>query len=949
MHRQAERHGAAELVDPLVEPALREHVRRVGQVRDRESEADLLEALGEDEVERVPPVLDDVGQAERADVADAVVEEVHEQAARVAGAAHLDHGVEEVLRGAGEGSHQRRLHLPRGRVEGDLGVDVGVVGAQEQVLADRLAALDLEAGVGGRVGVGERGPELRRRLDDPLDGVVEILVEEAGRDDLLARAGEQLPAHVDVLDQRLPQVGVADGGPAADHVGELERRELPELGTVDGLADPDPEVLVVPDRVHEVDGGEDVGFVEVRADDVGGAEDRPREGIHGVDLLAEVLDPGPRHEAEPDGQRDVDHAVGGQGLLLRVVLVGRPRLLLELEVGADEARREQLFGRPREVEAARVRRDEPEPPRQEVAGAVDVAGPELDLGREARPVLHQGRPVRAELRAVVHEVVELAQPALRLVGEHERLARGVELVEHLAQVGLGPVCLRYGDLPVEPAVRGVREQVVAAHVVRADLLFDEEEPLVADVVVGVAVEPLEDAGLVGADVRVEVVDRQPVVRVELVGEVADAAQGRDERGLVEVVGAVEPLDAAGAHLVERALLVGDLRVLRVPDGGDHPQLAEPAAEQPAVGLVHRLVPPHRVPDVAERLAQPLEVAAQEPELVAREPAAADDLAVGEVGGQRAGAAVEPVPGAAPVVAEPALAGGDGVVGAAQRELVGGLGRQLQRDDLDEAARELRRLVGSVGLADLHAVDEAGREQVERHHPAVGLGGGQGRAVQGRVAVALAEAPHEDRLAVDDRHPGHPAHGVGRVRVVVRAHLRPADVVLHRRGAHPQHHLRRRGGALRLDGGGDDRHLFGEDVGRQRDLHLGDRPGDDLDVDELLGVPAERDPDPVPAGRQLEVVAAVEVRIGDVGGADRFDRHAGEGDRVGLVDDHPGHPPRVLRRGGGGAREQSRRRPNPEPCSHAVFSTHRVPPAAERGGGGKVVLAVRHACKGIGRL
>ena len=169
-------------------------------------------------------------------------------------------------------------------------------------------------------------------------------------------------------------------------------------------------------------------------------------------------------------------------------------------------------------------------------------------------------------------------------------------------------------------------------------------------------------------------------------------------------------------------------------------------------------------------------------------------------------------------------------------------------------------------------------------------------------------------------------------------------------AHPQHQLRRRGGALRLKGGGDDGHLLREDVGRQRDLDVGDRPGDDFDVDELLGVPAERDPDPVPAGRHLEVVAAVEVGIGDVGGADRLDRHAGQGDRVGLVDDLSGHPPRVLGRGGRGAQQQGRRQPDPEPRSPAVLSAQPGSSAAWKGDGGNALLSVRcHGCNVTERL
>ena len=84
--------------------------------------------------------------------------------------------------------------------------------------------------------------------------------------------------------------------------------------------------------------------------------------------------------------------------------------------------------------------------------------------------------------------------------------------------------------------------MVATEMVRSDLLFDEEQPLVANQVVGIVVEPLEGAGLVGADVGVEVVEAQPLVGGELIRGIADPPDRGGELADREVVRSVESLD-----------------------------------------------------------------------------------------------------------------------------------------------------------------------------------------------------------------------------------------------------------------------------------------------------------------------------------------------------------------------------------------------------------------------
>ena len=95
-----------------------------------------------------------------------------------------------------------------------------------------------------------------------------------------------------------------------------------------------------------------------------------------------------------------------------------------------------------------------------------------------------------------------------------------------------------------------------------DLFFNVEQPLVADQVIGVAVEAFERSRLISSDVSVEIIDGEPLIRGELIGDVADKPDGGCELADIEVVGAVEELDVvARSNLIVRLLFVAVLRRL----------------------------------------------------------------------------------------------------------------------------------------------------------------------------------------------------------------------------------------------------------------------------------------------------------------------------------------------------------------------------------------------------
>ena len=91
----------------------------------------------------------------------------------------------------------------------------------EEPLAEVLSRFDLEASILRSFRVHIRSPKLGRGFHNPLDGIREILVEEAGRDHF-AGAGEPFPANVDIVDEGSPEVGISDHGTPTHDIRELK-------------------------------------------------------------------------------------------------------------------------------------------------------------------------------------------------------------------------------------------------------------------------------------------------------------------------------------------------------------------------------------------------------------------------------------------------------------------------------------------------------------------------------------------------------------------------------------------------------------------------------------------------------------------------------------------------------------------------------------------------------
>uniref|UniRef100_A0A0N4ZLJ2 NAD-specific glutamate dehydrogenase n=1 Tax=Parastrongyloides trichosuri TaxID=131310 RepID=A0A0N4ZLJ2_PARTI len=127
----------------------------------------------------------------------------------------------------------------------------------------------------------------------------------------------------------------------------------------------------------------------------------------------------------------------------------------------------------------------------------------------------------------------------------------------------------------------------------------------------------------------------------------------------------------------------------------------------------------------------------------------------------AGVVVEAGPiGIRAVVDEIVARGGLSVAADADLEGQEGLGRGVHGAQVDDPAAELARIVGGIGLLNRHARQDAGGEQVQRHHALQRLGAGQRRAVQQGRGIALAQAAHIDEAAIDDRQAGHAGQGGG---------------------------------------------------------------------------------------------------------------------------------------------------------------------------------------------
>ena len=104
-------------------------------------------------------------------------------------------------------------------------------------------------------------------------------------------------------------------------------------------------------------------------------------------------------------------------------------------------------------------------------------------------------------------------------------------------------------------------------------------------------------------------------------------------------------------------------------------------------------------------------------------------------------------------------------------------------EVDDAAAEFARIVDRIGLLDERGPDDRGREDVERHRAAQRLGARQGRTVEQRRGIAIAEAADIDEAAAHDAEAGDASQRAGDI-----ALARARDVLARQH----RHHLR--GGA-----------------------------------------------------------------------------------------------------------------------------------------------------------
>ncbi len=98
--------------------------------------------------------------------------------------------------------------------------------------------------------------------------------------------------------------------------------------------------------------------------------------------------------------------------------------------------------------------------------------------------------------------------------------------------------------------------------------------------------------------------------------------------------------------------------------------------------------------------------------------------------------------------------------AANRNLQERRFRHAYGAQLDGATAELARHFRREGLLHHHALQDAGRKQIQRHHATGRIGAGNLGTVEQHAGIALAESAHEHELAIDQGQPGDPLERTG---------------------------------------------------------------------------------------------------------------------------------------------------------------------------------------------
>ena len=416
------------------------------------------------------------------------------------------------------------------------------------------------------------------------------------------------------------------------------------------------------------------------------------------------------------------------------------------------------------------------------------------------------------------------------------------------------------------------------------------EAVILDVVVDVREEPLLEARLGHAEVRLQRPDLDLAAIARPDREVAHPGALHLLHAIVEVVRVQRHDRAALADRVERSLLGARLEAVVPVSGQHHPEAAEGVAVGDLTAAAERRVlAAGRSPAAGDLLSHPLEIGAAEAD--AEETALAHNCPIGKVGRQRLTAGAGGTE--AHRVLEQRVARGLRVVTAREADGKHLARRETPGHQFDRPGGEVARLFRRVRLPDRDVVQQVGIEQVEWYDLALELGRRNARPVQCRVAVAVAKTADIGELAVLKRDAGHPAQGVGGVRTAVLRDLLRADVVDDLGRCLALGEQRGSGsvdrGRLDRDRLRESRLLIGALFGRHEDrAELRQAIRLDDDVEDALGcVAVRRDDDRMRSRRQRQLEDAVDGRRGRGRAALDGDRGAAHRRAAAAVEDRAG--------------------------------------------------------------